>query len=123
MSELLPPEMPPLHHHHHLPPGPPPGLALSESKHPLNTLKRLQEFIREEYTQLSAILQADVSNCQYLRVMKMTPHPVLVTQPSLNIVCRVNAEMQISCLVQSFNLITIKEIQAAFEEDKVSDTK
>ena len=44
---------------------------------------------------------------------------MLVTQPAFNLVYRVNSEMQITCLVQSFNMITIKEIHAAFEENKV----
>ena len=111
MSELLPMGAslgPPL--------GPPPGL---ESKAGLATLRRLQEWVGEQYKQLSASLHSDVSNCQFVRIMKTSPHPVLVTQPSLSLVCRVDPQMQISCLVQSFNMITIKEIYAAFEGEKV----
>ena len=92
-----------------------------DSKAPLLLLRQLQEWITRDYQHLVTRVQADVANCQYLRVMKQSPHPVLVTQPSLNIVCRVNTQMQLSCLVQTFNMITIKEITAAFEQDKVSE--
>ena len=94
--------------------------ALGDSKLPLGVLRRLQEWITGEYKNLSTMIQNDVTNCQFLRIMKSSPHPVLVTQPSLNLVCRANPQMQISCQVQTFNLITIKEIQASFEgEHKV----
>ena len=102
-----------------------PGLASSvptqsESKLAAGTLRRLQEWVVREYKNLSSTLQNDVTNCQFLRIMKTSPHPVLVTQPSLNLVCRANQQSQISCQVQSFNLLTIKEIQASFEgEPKV----
>ena len=94
--------------------------TLSDSKLPFGVLRRLQDWISREYKNLSTMIQNDVSNCQFLRIMKSSPHPVLVAQPSLNLVCRANQQMQISCQVQSFNLITIKEIQASFEgEQKV----
>jgi len=89
----------------------------------LLTLNRLQEWISGEYKHLSSLIQTDVSNSPYLRVTKISPHPVLVTQPAFNLVCRVNSEMQITCLVQSFNMITIKEIHAAFEENKLEELK
>ena len=102
-----------------------PGLASSlptqsESKLAAGALRRLQEWVVREYKNLSSTLQNDVTNCQFLRIMKTSPHPVLVTQPSLNLVCRANQQSQITCQVQSFNLLTIKEIQASFEgEPKV----
>ena len=92
--------------------------ALSDSKLPLGVLRRLQDWITGEYKNLCTAIQNDVTNCQFLRIMKSSPHPVLVTQPSLNLVCRANQQMQITCLVQSFNLVTIKEIQASFEGDR-----
>ena len=47
------------------------------------------------------------------------PHSVLVNQ-SLPSLCRVDTKMWITCLVEYFNMITIKEIHAYFEEDKVN---
>ena len=92
----------------------------SESKLAVGALRRLQEWVLREYKNLSSTIQNDVTNCQFLRIMKTSPHPVLVTQPSLNLVCRANHQSQITCQVQSFNLLTIKEIQASFEgEPKV----
>ena len=90
-----------------------------ETKAGLVTLRRLQDWVGEQYTQLAASLHTDVTGSHYLRVSRSSPHPVLVTQPSLSLVCRVNTESQITCLVQSFNMINIKEIQAYFEDGKV----
>ena len=92
-----------------------------DSKIPLELLMRLQTWINTEFKQLLTTIQTDVANCQYLRVVRSTPHPALVTQPSLQLVCRVTTTYTVSCLVQSFNLVTIKEIQASFnEESKVN---
>ena len=92
----------------------------SETKAGLVTLRRLQDWVGEQYGQLSASLHTDVTDSHYLRVTRASPHPVLVTQPSLSLVCRVDTEMRITCLVQSFNMINIKEIHAYFEEGKVN---
>ena len=91
-----------------------------ETKGGLVTLRRLQDWVGEQYGQLSASLHTDVTDSHYLRVTRAAPHPVLVTQPSLSLVCRVDTEMRISCLVQSFNMINIKEIHAYLEEGKVT---
>ena len=105
---------------------PSPGLApqpamagVADTKSGLTTLRRLQTWVAEEYSQLAASLHTDVTGSHYLRVSRSSPHPVLVTQPSLSLVCRVSTESQITCLVQSFNMINIKEIQAYFEDGKV----
>ena len=82
-------------------------------------LMRLQEWVITEYKHVSAVLSTDVTGSPYLSVKRTSPHPVLVTCPSLTLICRVNSELQFTCLVQSFNLISIKEIHAAFEEEKV----
>ena len=89
----------------------------NETKLPLEILMRLQMWINSEFKQLSTSIQNDVTNSQYLRVMKSSPHPVLVTQPSVTLVCRVTKDMKISCLVQSFNLVHMKEIQASFDQE------
>ena len=91
-----------------------------ETKGGLVTLRRLQDWVAEQYGQLAASLHTDVTDSHYLRVTRAAPHPVLVTQPSLSLVCRVDTEMRITCLVQSFNMINIKEIHAYFEEGKVT---
>ena len=89
----------------------------NDTKLPLEILMRLQMWINSEFKQLSTTIQNDVTNSQYLRVMKSSPHPVLVTQPSVQLVCRVTKDMKISCLVQSFNLVVIKEVQASFDQE------
>ena len=50
--------------------------ALGNSKLPLGVLRRLQEWITGEYKNLSTMIQNDVTNCQFLRIMKSSPHPV-----------------------------------------------
>jgi len=101
---------------------PPPNQ--NESKLPLEILMRLQLWINNEFKQLLTSIQNDVSNSQFLRIMKCSPHPVLVTQPSVTLVCRVTKDMKISCLVQSFNLVQMKEIHASFDhESKCEELK
>ena len=82
---------------------------VSENKLPLEILMRLQMWINNEFKQLSTSIQNDVNNTQYLRVSKSSPHPVLITQSSVTLVCRVTKEMKIVCTVQSFNMVQIKE--------------
>ena len=85
-----------------------------------SSLMRLQEWILTEYKNVSALIQTDVRGSQYLRVARTSPHPVLVTQPSLSMLCRVAGPSQFVCLVQSFNMISIKEVHASFDQEKVS---
>jgi len=111
MSHFVPQEPTPLQNH-------------NDTKLPLEILMRLQMWINSEFKQLLTTIQNDVTNSQYLRVMKCSPHPVLVTQPSVTLVCRVTKEMKITCLVQSFNLVNMKEIQASFDhESKCEELK
>ena len=90
---------------------------VSENKLPLEILMRLQMWINNEFKQLSTSIQNDVNNTQYLRVSKSSPHPVLITQSSVTLVCRVTKEMKIVCTMQSFNMVQIKEIQASFDQE------
>ena len=87
------------------------------------SLMRLQEWILTEYKNVSALIQTDVRGSQYLRVARTSPHPVLVTQPSLSMLCRVamanTGALHYVCLVQSFNMVSIKEVTASFDQDKV----
>ena len=85
-----------------------------------SSLMRLQEWILTEYKNVSALIQTDVRGSQYLRVARTSPHPVLVTQPSLSMLCRVAGPSQFVCLVQSFNMISIKEVHASIDQEKVS---
>ena len=87
------------------------------------SLMRLQEWVLNGYKNVSALIQTDVRGSPYLRVAKTSPHPVLVTQPSLTLLCRVDTASQFVCLVQSFNMISIKEVHASFEDEKVEENR
>jgi len=74
-------------------------------------------WINNEFKNLSATLLNDYNSEQYLRIVKSAPHPVLITQPSVHLICRVESNMHINCQLQAYNSITIKEVAASLEEE------
>merc|ERR1712025_10250 len=69
---------------------------------------------------------SDSENQQYLRIMKDSPHPLLVTSPSLWVVCRVNTDTDsIFCSVIAYNNIVVREVNVEQIEDeaKLQDLK
>ena len=60
-----------------------------DDKSLLNTLlMRLQMWISSEFSNLTSVLLSDSNNQQFVRIVKSNPHPVLLTQSSIEIICR-----------------------------------
>jgi len=89
----------------------------ADSKAPLEILMRLQMWISTEFKNLSTSILSDANSDQYLRIMKTSPHPVLITQPSTELICRVDKDMHVNCELQAFNSIVIKQVAASLEEE------
>ena len=63
--------------------------AYRDDKSLLNTLlMRLQMWISSEFSNLTSVLLSDSNNQQFVRIVKSNPHPVLLTQSSIEIICR-----------------------------------
>jgi len=88
-----------------------------DSKAPLGILLRVQMWITSEFKNLSTAVLSDSNSEQYLRVVKSSPHPVLVTQPSVHLICRVDTDMHVNCQLHAFNSIVIKQVAASLDEE------
>ena len=92
---------------------------------PLEILVRLQLWISADFKQLSPSLQSDSSGRQYLevcvscvfdihcmlQVSRTSAHQVLVTLPSLRLVCRVTETRGLVCVLYSYNALVIREVR------------
>ena len=88
-----------------------------DTKLPLSILMRLQAWISNEFKALRSSILTDVHNAQYLKVVKTSPHPLLLTQPSVQLVCRVREpELDIGCQLFSFNSQLLREVRASFDD-------
>jgi len=99
-----------------VPPGPPLDYG-SDTKLPLSLLMRLQMWIQAEFKSLDCSLLIDVNNLQYIQVRRSTPHSLLVTQPSVHLVCRVTETLRLACQLVSFNYQILKQLEATFDEE------
>jgi hypothetical protein len=88
-----------------------------DSKICLNILMRLQGWVSAEFHNLQTNFLSDSNQEQFLRISRSTPHPMLVTQPSVQVGCRVDKDGLINCQLLAFNSITIKELVASLDEE------
>merc|ERR1740129_16219 len=98
-------------------PAPSP-VTYRDDKSLLNTiLMRLQMWISSEFPNLSSVLLNDSNNQQYVRITKSTPHPILLTNSSIEIICRVSDDHLLDVQVRGYNTQMIKEMTASFEDE------
>jgi len=92
--------------------------APKDSKLPLELLLRLQMWVGGQFETLATAINNDSENEQYLRIMKRSPHPLLVTSQSLWVVCRVSSERdRVLCSVIAYNNIVVREVTVEDIED------
>jgi len=94
-----------------------PVYTRDDSKVSLTLLMRLQRWVSVEFQNLDTTFLNDSNAEQILRISKKTPHPVLVSLPSVQLVCRIDKDMLLNCQLIAFNSIVIKEIVASLEEE------
>jgi len=94
-----------------------PVYTRDDSKISLNILMRLQGWVSAEFQNLQTTFLNDSNQEQYLRITRSTPHPLLLIQPSVQIVCRVDKDGLLNCQLLAYNSISIKELVASLDEE------